>query len=113
MITQLKRKKHAWQSRKEKRTVRVSKCGETYIEFFKLYEEYDPLLYQAEWSSPWISEVWEREGDRQACDIQPRRVQRWAFSGKIQDHNLNREKYNLNIPLIKSLWTSKFTNDLN
>ena len=103
MITQLKRKKHAWQSRKEKRTVRVSKCGETYIDFFKLYEEYDPLLYQAEWSSPWISEVWEREGDRQACDIQPRRVQRWAFSGKIQDHILNRKKYNPKIPSIKSL----------
>ena len=56
MIAQMKRKKHAWQSRKEKRTVRVSKCGETYIEFFELYEDQDPLLYQAECSSPWISE---------------------------------------------------------
>ena len=46
MISQLRKKKQAWQSRKEKRAVRVSKCGETHIEYFKLYEEYDPLLHQ-------------------------------------------------------------------
>lgn len=117
MITQLKRKKHAWQSRKEKRTVRVSKCGETYIDFFKLYEEYDPLLYQAEWSSPWISEVWEREGDRQACDIQPRRVQRWAFSGwellkdpSGRDHFLSfleKEYATENLLFVEAVWQLK------
>ena len=83
MISQLKRKKHAWQAGKDKRTVRVSKCGETYLDFFKLYEEYNPLLCQVELANPWVSEAWEKDGDRLTGEIQCRRVQRWAFSSEF------------------------------
>ena len=36
----------------------MSKCGETYIDFYKLYDEYDTFLSpQCESTNPWISEV--------------------------------------------------------
>ena len=47
------------QARSGKRVVKVSKCGETYIEFYKLYDEYDPFLATntCENNSPWLHEV--------------------------------------------------------
>ena len=46
------------QARSGKRVVKVSKCGETYIDFYKLYEDYDSFLcVNSENSNPWISEV--------------------------------------------------------
>ena len=35
----------------------MSKCGETYIDFYKLYDEYDNFLSGGESNSPWVSEV--------------------------------------------------------
>jgi len=68
-------------TRRDRRTVKVSKCAETFVEFLRLYEEYDPLLCCLVGDpSPWVSDVWERE-ERGGCEAQPRRVQRWAFSG--------------------------------
>ena len=48
-----------FQARSGKRVVKVSKCGETYIDFYKLYEEYDPFLTSggAESNSAWVTEV--------------------------------------------------------
>ena len=49
----------------DKRTIRVSKCAETYIEFFNLHHEYDSFLVAAEPSNPWVSdntEFWEMFG---------------------------------------------------
>ena len=40
-------------SRVDKCTIRVSKCAETYIEFFNLHHEYDPFLVSTEPSNPW------------------------------------------------------------
>ena len=52
-------------ARIDKRTIRVSKCAETYIEFFNLHHEYDSFLVAAEPSNPWVSdstEFWEMFG---------------------------------------------------
>ena len=49
-------------SRLDKCTIRVSKCSETYIEFFGLHHEYDAFLAATEPSNPWVSdstELWE------------------------------------------------------
>ena len=48
-----------FQARSGKRVVKVSKCGETYIDFYKLYEEYDPFLSSGggESNSAWVTEV--------------------------------------------------------
>ncbi len=91
-------------SRAEKRTIRVSKCAETYVEFFTLHHEYDAFLVPTEPSNPWISdstEFWEmlggvgsggaggggggsgmlfRGGQSAKEQIAERRVRRWAFS---------------------------------
>lgn len=70
-------------SRVDKCTIRVSKCGETYIEFFNLHVEYDAFLVSSEPSNPWVSdstelwEMFERCGREQVAE---RRVRRWAFS---------------------------------
>ena len=52
------KKNFSLQARSGKRVVKVSKCGETYIDFYKLYEDYDSFLcVNSENSNPWISEV--------------------------------------------------------
>ncbi len=43
-------------SRVDKCTIRVSKCAETYVEFFTLHHEYDPFLAHAEPQNPWVSD---------------------------------------------------------
>lgn len=46
----------------DKCTIRVSKCSETYIEFFSLHQDYDAFLAPMEPSNPWVSdatELWE------------------------------------------------------
>merc|ERR1712080_141605 len=80
----LKKQRAALQARRDRRTVKVSKCAETYIEFFRLYEEYDPVIPSTTGctdTSAWVLDVWDRETERQACEAQPRRIARWAFSG--------------------------------
>ena len=85
-------------ARIDKRTIRVSKCAETYIEFFNLHHEYDSFLVAAEPSNPWVSdstEFWEMFGGGGGGgggglhgifgrvpkeQIAERRVRRWAFS---------------------------------
>jgi len=82
-------------ARIDKRTIRVSKCAETYIEFFNLHHEYDSFLVAAEPSNPWVSdstEFWEMFGGGGSGglhgifgrvpkeQIAERRVRRWAFS---------------------------------
>ena len=51
--------KCTFQARSGKRVVKVSKCGETYIDFYKLYEEYDPFLTSGggESNAAWVTEV--------------------------------------------------------
>jgi regulator of G-protein signaling len=81
-------------SRVDKRVIRVSKCAETYVEFFGLHHEYDAFLVPTEPSNPWISdsiEFWEMFGHGGGGgggvfqrvpkeQIAERRVKRWAFS---------------------------------
>ena len=62
-------------SRMDKCTIRVSKCAETFIEFFSLHGEYDPFLVATEPSNPWTSdstEFWEMfdKCTREQVDIQ-------------------------------------------
>ena len=52
-----------------------------WVYYDPIYGRYDPLLCCLVGDpSPWVSDVWERE-ERGGCEAQPRRVQRWAFSG--------------------------------
>ncbi|XP_022247561.1 regulator of G-protein signaling 7-like isoform X2 [Limulus polyphemus] len=68
-------------SRLDRRNVKISKVGESYVSYFEQYQEYDPFLTPPEPSSPWVSdspEFWEVE--KQTKEVPPRRVRRWAFS---------------------------------
>ena len=70
-------------SRVDKCTIRVSKCAETYIEFFNLHHEYDAFLVASEPSNPWVSdstELWEMYEKCAREQVAERRVKRWAFS---------------------------------
>lgn len=61
----------------------MSKCAETYIEFFNLHHEYDAFLVATEPSNPWISdstEFWEMFEKCSREQVAVRRVRRWAFS---------------------------------
>lgn len=116
----LEREHAAVLGRRDRRTVRVSKCAETYVEFFRLYEEYDPMLTglaSSGDSSPWVTDVWERESERAACEAQPRRIARWAFSGwellkdpAGRDHFLSfleREYATENLLFVEAVWQLK------
>ncbi|XP_022248545.1 regulator of G-protein signaling 7-like, partial [Limulus polyphemus] len=68
-------------SRLDRRNVKISKVAESYVSYFEQYQEYDPFLTPPEPSNPWVSDspdFWELE--KQAKEIPPRRVRRWAFS---------------------------------
>lgn len=68
-------------SRLDRRNVKISKVGESYVSYFEQYQEYDPFVTSPEPSSPWVSdspEFWEIE--KQTKEVPPRRVRRWAFS---------------------------------
>ncbi|XP_076306259.1 regulator of G-protein signaling 7-like isoform X2 [Tachypleus tridentatus] len=68
-------------SRLDRRNVKISKVAESYVSYFEQYQEYDPFLMPPEPSNPWVSDspdFWELE--KQAKEIPPRRVRRWAFS---------------------------------
>ena len=69
--------------------VKLSKCGETYIEFFKLYEEYDSFISNCD--SPWTSELWSSADNSRDTEVSHRRVVRWAFSSKFP----NLEKFQI------------------
>ena len=81
-VAQLTRNRLGLQARRDKRTVKVSKCAETYVEFFTLYQEHDPFLVTQDPVCPWISDnpdCWESE--KSAKDLSAKRVRRWTFSG--------------------------------
>jgi len=114
----LNRQLAALQARSGKRVVKLSKCGETYIDFFKLYEEYDSFLYNCEASSPWISEVWSSSSDNSRdTEVSHRRVVRWAFSSwellkdpAGRDHFLSfleKEYATENLLFVESVWHLK------
>jgi len=116
----LKKQRAALQARRDRRTVKVSKCAETYIEFFRLYEEYDPVIPSTTGctdTSAWVLDVWDRETERQACEAQPRRIARWAFSGWEllkdpvgRDHFhafLEREYATENLLFVEAVWQLK------
>ena len=70
-------------SRVDKRAIKVSKCAETYIEFFSLHHEYDAFLVASEPPNPWITEsteLWEMYEKCTRDQVAERRVRRWAFS---------------------------------
>eukprot|EP00095_Tigriopus_kingsejongensis_P000221 maker-scaffold55_size446313-snap-gene-1.14 protein:Tk00221 transcript:maker-scaffold55_size446313-snap-gene-1.14-mRNA-1 annotation:"regulator of g-protein signaling 7 isoform x1" len=70
-------------SRIDKCTIRVSKCAETYVEYFNLHREYDAFLVATEPSNPWISdstELWEMFEKCSREQVAERRIRRWAFS---------------------------------
>ncbi|KAG8178672.1 hypothetical protein JTE90_025594 [Oedothorax gibbosus] len=69
------------QAKIDRRTVKASKVGESFVHYFEQYQEYDPFLTQPEHSNPWISdspEAWEVE--KQTKEVSARRVKKWAFS---------------------------------
>ncbi len=62
MIRRLRQESQNLRSRVDKCTIRVSKCAETYVEFFNLHSDYDAFLVQPEPQNPWVSdstELWE------------------------------------------------------
>jgi regulator of G-protein signaling len=70
-------------SRVDKCTIRLSKCAESYIEYYNLHSEYDAFLVASEPSNPWISdstELWEMFERCDKMQMAERRVRRWAFS---------------------------------
>jgi len=105
-------------NRRDRRTVKLSKCGDTYLEFYEQYKQYDALVYQQESLSPWVTdntEVWEVE---KCCrDLPARRIKRWAFSGWEllkdpigRDHFLTfleREYATENLLFVESVWRMK------
>lgn len=69
--------------RVDKCTFKVSKCGETFIEHFTLYQDYDPFLVPPEPSNPWVSDSSEFWDNFEKCNrdqVPERRVKRWGFS---------------------------------
>ena len=67
----------------DKRAIKVSKCTETYIEFFQLHHEYDAFLVASEPSNPWITdstELWDMYAVCARDQVAERRVRRWSFS---------------------------------
>ena len=70
-------------SRIDKCTIKVSKCAETYVEYFTLLNDYDPFLVPTEPSNPWVSdstEFWEMFEKCSREQVAERRVRRWGFS---------------------------------
>lgn len=69
-------------ARIDKRTIKVSKCADTYVEFYQLHYEYDAFLVPAEPSNPWVSDstdMWEIYEKCARDQVVERRVRRWAF----------------------------------
>jgi len=117
-LSQMRRQLTALQARSGKRVVKVSKCGETYIDFYKLYDEYDNFLSGGESNSPWVSEVWPSMSDNtRDQELSHRRVVRWAFSswellkdpaGRDHFHSfLEKEYATENLLFVESVWHLK------
>jgi len=119
-LSMLQRQYTSLMTRKDRRTVKVSKCSETYIEFFRLYEEYDPMLTGLSSCgdpSSWVVDVWNNSEEKGGAETQPRRVQRWAFSGwellrdpAGRDHFLaflEREYATENLLFVEAVWHLK------
>ena len=107
-------------SRMDKCTIRVSKCAETYIEYFSLHHEYDPFLVPTEPSNPWTSDAtdfWEIFEKCSRENVAERRIRRWAFScwEMLKDpvgHDhfrafLEKEYATENLLFVKAVWRMK------
>ena len=83
LLRRLKAEAANLKGRVDKCTFKVSKCGETFIEHFSLYQEYDPFLVPPEPSNPWVtdsSEFWDMFEKCNRDQVPERRVKRWGFS---------------------------------
>lgn len=118
-LGQLHRELAALQARSGKRVVKVSKCGETYIDFYKLYEEYDPFLTSGggESNAAWVTEMWPSLSDSKDQELSHRQVVRWSFSSwellkdpAGRDHFLSfleKEYATENLLFVESVWHLK------
>ncbi|XP_014672984.1 PREDICTED: regulator of G-protein signaling 7-like [Priapulus caudatus] len=64
-----------------RRSIKISKAADGYINYFEQYAEYDSFLCTADPLNPWISDTTEYwDCDKNVRDLPPKRVKRWAFS---------------------------------
>jgi len=117
-LTRLQRIRDNQILRRDRRTIKLSKCGDSYIEFYNQYQQYDALINPQDCTSPWATEsteVW--EGEKCAKDLPARRIKRWAFSGwELLKDPIGREHFHTflereyateNLLFVESVWHMK------